>query len=137
MKRLNNKEFRWNIQNLLSSEEHLIDMLINAEDEESKKYILEILRNTKKQRNTLLNSPEDKDRNKWCYIKHTLLSLYHIAELINQPNIEEEISINDLSIVYKNLELLLESVINNNIKTNCKICTNDLLTKLKKGVGLS
>lgn len=137
MKRLNNKEFRWNIQNLLSSEEHLIDMLINAEDEESKKYILEILRNTKKQRNTLLNSPEDKDRNKWCYIKHTLLSLYHIAELINQPSIEEEISINDLSIVYKNLELLLESVINNNIKTNCKICTNDLLTKLKKGVGLS
>lgn len=137
MKRLNNKEFRLGIQNILSSEEHLIDMLINAEDEYSKNAILDILKNTKKQRNNILDFPEEKDRNKWCYIKHILLSLYHVMELINQNDIEHTFDINSLSILYKNLELLLESAINDNIKTNCNICKDDLLSKIKRGVGLS
>ena len=137
MKRLNNKEFRLGIQNILSSEEHLIDMLINAEDEYSKNAILDILKKTKKQRNNILDFPEEKDRNKWCYIKHILLSLYHVMELINQNDIEQTFDLNSLSILHKNLELLLDSAINDNIKTNCNICKDDLLSKIKRGVGLS
>ena len=132
MKRLNNKEFRLGIQNILSSEEHLIDMLINAEDEYSKNAILDILKKTKKQRNNILDFPEEKDRNKWCYIKHILLSLYHVMELINQNDIEQTFDLNSLSILHKNLELLLDSAINDNIKTNCNICKDDLLSKIKK-----
>lgn len=135
MKKLNNPEFRIMIQNLLCAEEHTVDMLSTAEKDIGG--ILISLVNTKALRNELLDFPEEKDRNKWCYIKHILLSLYHVMELINQNDIEHTFDINSLSILYKNLELLLESAINDNIKTNCNICKDDLLSKIKRGVGLS
>ena len=82
MKRIKNKEFMLTIQNLLCAEEHAVDMLLTAKEKEYKtiKNILDVI---KLERNLLLNFPEEKDRNKWCLIKHLLLANYHSLEMIN------------------------------------------------------
>lgn len=138
MKRLNNRETKMIVQNLLCSEEHMIEMLINSKKIQDKILLLDTLHKNKTSRNSLLDFPEEKDKHKWCTIKHMLLAHYHIIELLNQTNMNfEDKELITLSNVAMNIDELINDVINSNIDTNCNICKDDLLTKFKKGVGLS
>ncbi|MGL5022400.1 MAG: hypothetical protein ACRC5S_03780 [Cetobacterium sp.] len=131
MNNLKNKEFRLSVANLIAAEEHIIEMMCNAEREEDKKILFQELKNIKFQRNNLLvNTTSEKDRelsfNKWCLIKHLLLSQYHIMEWVNQNDREyEEVSIALDTI--KNLDNALDIVSVKEIKTDCKVCPNDLV----------
>lgn len=138
MKRLNNRETKIAVQNLLCSEEHIIEMLIHSKKIQDKVLLLETLHKNKNSRNSLLDFPEEKDKHKWCTIKHMLLAHYHIMELLNQTdmNFEDE-DLVKISNASMNIEELIEDIINSDIDTNCNICKEDLLTKFKKGVGLA
>ena len=129
MKRLNNKEFKFLIQNLLCAEEHSVDMLLNAN--EGVDGILLNLINIKTTRNELLDFPEEKDRNKWCLVKHLLLAEYHALELINNNTEQKYIG------TLKMIDNLLTNAIDSKWDVKCDICTKDLLInrifKRKKG----
>lgn len=130
MKKMMNKDFKFLIQNLLSTEEHLVDML----NEENKNKIIAMLRDIKEQRNFLLDFPEEKDRNKWCAYKHIILSQYHLLELINN-NKSTNIEIEKFLFIYKKLDKLSEEYINSDIKSDCNNCKEDLIIdKIKKRI---
>lgn len=130
MKRLLNPEFKFYIQNLLCAEEHLIDMLRTSNEKDTKE-IISKLRKLKLERNRVLNFPEKKDRNKWCLIKHLLLSEYHCIELLNQENID----ISTIQESYKKINNILTNSINSSWDVNCTICEKELLiNKIMKGV---
>lgn len=126
MKRLKNKEFRMAIQNLLSSEEHIIDML----NIKNQNFLVDLLRDVKLQRNLMLDFPEEKDRNRWCALKHIILSQYHILEMINNKEFK---NIENLNIAYKELDKIIEKYIDEDFETDCDICVKDLIIdKVKK-----
>ena len=119
MKKLNNPEFKIMIQNLLCAEEHTVDMLSTADKDIDG--ILMSLVNTKALRNELLDFPEEKDRNKWCLVKHLLLAEYHALELINNNTEHKYIG------TYKVIKDLLDNAINNEWNVKCKVCKDDLI----------
>lgn len=130
MKRIKNKEFMLTIQNLLCAEEHTVDMLLTAKENEysSLKDILDII---KLERNLLLNFPEEKDRNKWCLIKHLLLANYHSMEMINNGNKGIDKNIIDF---YIKSNTIINSIIDKDLNVECNNCKEDLLLfKLLKG----
>ena len=78
--------------------------------------------NTKSLRNELLDFPEEKDRNKWCLVKHLLLAEYHAMELINQNTGNKFVG------TLKAINSLLENTIDNNVwEGKCRVCTKDLI----------
>lgn len=131
MNNLNNKEFRLSVANLIAAEEHIIEMMCNAETEEDKKLLFQELKNIKFQRNNLLvNTTSEEDRelsfNKWCLMKHLLLSQYHLMEWVNQNDREYE-DINVALDTIKSLDNSLDTISIKEIKTDCKICPKDLI----------
>lgn len=129
--KLKNKEFRLSLTNMLALEEHLIELLFKATSKNEKKELFLKLQKNKSLRNSLLsNNIESNERtidfNKWCSIKHLLLSQYHLFETINQTSMtfeEAEIYI----ATSKELEHMIESVIDQKITGECPVCKNDLL----------
>lgn len=123
-----NREEKYLIQNLLCAEEHIVDMLVNAEDDYSKDKLINHLKATKENRViTVKVILEEMDENKWCLIKHLLLSQYHLLEIINSTGEKEE-RIKQLSIQLNNIEEMIDEILNNDlIKTNCGICKSDLI----------
>ena len=123
-----NREEKYLIQNLLCAEEHIVDMLVNAEDDYSKDRLINQLQVTKTNRIMIVKIIlEEMDENKWCLIKHLLLSQYHLLEITNSTGITKE-KIKQLSIQLNNIEEMIEEILNNkSIKTKCGICKSDLI----------
>ena len=124
MKRIrDNKEFELMIANLLCAEEHVVDMLSTC-DEKDRKKIVGFLKNLKEERNKILDFPEQKDKNKWCVVKHLLLAKYHSLEMMNDQKNKEY---NNLINLYNNISSLINKFIDNDLDVKCNVCVEDLM----------
>lgn len=131
MDRMKNKEFRLSVSNLVAAEEHIIEMMCSAETEETKKMLFNELKSLKTQRNMLLtDNGKEPDRdisfNKWCLLKHLLLSQYHLMEWVNQSDREFE-EVEKVLPLIKNFDEILSEISVKDIETDCKICPDDLI----------
>lgn len=130
MNKLNNKEFRLSITNLIAAEEHIIEMMCNTDDKEQRKLLFDELKNVKSQRNILLTDNNEDERNvefnKWCLLKHLMLSEYHLIEWVNQSKREFE-EAEKVFPTINSLEKIIEYISEEQIESNCRICPEDLI----------
>lgn len=131
MKKFKNKELRLSLTNLLALEEHFIELMFKATSKDEREVLFFKLQKIKNLRNNLVSSsPNEKDRtidfNKWCVIKHTMLSQYHLMETVNQNDMKFDLAEQYLTLI-KELEVIIEDIIDMDVTGNCDVCKSDLL----------
>lgn len=131
MKKFKNKELKLSLTNLLALEEHFIELMFKATSKDEREVLFFKLQKIKNLRNNLVSSsPNEKDRtidfNKWCAIKHTMLSQYHLMETVNQNDMKFDLAEQYLTLI-KELEVVIEDIIDMDVTGNCDVCKSDLL----------